>query len=125
MQTDPKNEKGRDAHHGDPTHMQTGAHCDDVKTNVQTPARRLTPRRARLLAALLDGRKTREQLDRAAGTSNSPDVVMILRRDFGLVIDCEHVKATDRDGEPCRPGVYSLRESDRAKVNALLKGVHA
>lgn len=122
MQTDPRNEKGRDAHHGDPTHMQTGAHSADVRTNVQTPARRLTPRRTRLLAALLDGRKTREQLDRAAGTSNSPDVVMTLRRDFGLVIDCEHIKATDRDGEPCRPGVYSLRETDRAKAQALLKG---
>ncbi|BDI07130.1 hypothetical protein [Sphaerotilus microaerophilus] len=125
MQTDPRNEKGRDAHHGDPTHMQTGADCACAAADIPAPTRRLTPRRARLLAALLDGPKTREQLDRAAGTSNSPDVVMILRRDFGLVIDCEHIKATDRDGEPCRPGVYSLRESDRAKVNALLKGVHA
>jgi hypothetical protein len=73
------------------------------------------PRQRRVIAALLQGPKFREQLDRIAGAANAPDLVARLRR-RGLSIPCEQIRATDRDGRKCWPGVYSLTAEDREKI---------
>lgn len=74
------------------------------------------PREARALRALLQGAQRREQLDRITGSSNSPDVVMRLRAALDIEIPCFHIISIDRDGRRCRPGVYSLSDTDRVKV---------
>jgi hypothetical protein len=62
----------------------------------------------------------REHLDRAAGASNSPDVVASLRQ-RGIRIDCDTSQPfTDRDGRQTFPGVYTLHPDDRARAIALL-----
>ena len=73
------------------------------------------PRHQRALALLLQRPAKREEVDRAAGASNGPELVAELRR-RGLEVPCERVPALDRDGRPCRPGVYRLSASDRRKV---------
>lgn len=70
------------------------------------------PRHLRVLQVLLARPLTREQLDKVAGCSNGPDLVNDLRR-RGLKIPCERIHFIDRDGRPCRPGVYSLLATDR------------
>ncbi|MGJ8668977.1 MAG: hypothetical protein ACSHXK_05770 [Oceanococcus sp.] len=67
-----------------------------------------TLREWRGLMALYEHPKWREELDRAIGASNSPHIVMCLRRK-GIDIWCERVKRLDRDGSACRPGRYHLR----------------
>lgn len=77
-----------------------------------------TPRQSRALAVLLPGQWiTREQLDRAAGASNSPDLIQQLRRKLGHdAIETQHFDALDRDGKPCRPGRYRLTEQGGARL---------
>lgn len=82
-------------------------------------ASKFTARQRRALQALLRGPVMREDLDGIAGASNSPHVVSELRR-MGLVIDCERVECTDRDGKPCRPGRYSLAATARNRARQLL-----
>jgi len=77
------------------------------------------PRQLRALRALLAGPVSREQLDRATGASNSPNVVRHLRGK-GFEIPCTHTEATDLDGKPCHPGAYSLTDADRARALAVL-----
>ena len=73
------------------------------------------PRHQRVLALLLQRPAKREEIDSRAGCSNAPELVAELRR-RGLEVPCERVPALDRDGRPCRPGVYHLSASDRRKV---------
>ena len=80
------------------------------------------PRHLRAIAALLRRPISREELDSVAGASNSPELVAELRR-RGLGKDhlpCERIKFIDRDGNVCRPGVYSLTEKGRRMVYAWL-----
>ena len=77
------------------------------------------PRHLRAIAALLRRPMPRESLDHAAGCSNGPELVAELRR-RGLDAPCERIKFIDRDGTPCRPGVYHLTDSDRKKINRWL-----
>ncbi len=77
------------------------------------------PRHLRALAVLLNRPMPREQLDSVAGASNSPELVAELRR-RGLDVPCERIRFIDRDGFPCRPGVYSLTIADRRKVYAWM-----
>lgn len=80
------------------------------------------PRERRLLAALLQrGETSRHDLDGIIGAENSPDVVMRMRRKFGLDIDMQKRKFADRDGQTVRIGFYSLSPSDRPKAIAALK----
>lgn len=74
------------------------------------------PREIRLLETLLAGEASREALDRKVGASNSPDIIFRLRQ-RGFDLPCEMVKATDRDGFPCRFGVYSLSAADRIRAS--------
>ncbi len=69
------------------------------------------PRQLRAVAALLAGPVPREQLDGVVGASNSPGVILALRR-RGLTIPCQLVERRDRDGRVCRPGVYHLTSND-------------
>lgn len=73
------------------------------------------PRHLRAIAAMLRRPLPREALDSTAGASNGPELVAELRR-RGLEIPCARVSFIDRDGQKCRPGVYSLTASDRRKV---------
>lgn len=77
-----------------------------------------TPRQTRALALLAPGHwVTREQLDRGAGASNSPDLIQQLRRKLGDdAIETQHFDALDRDGKPCRPGQYRLTHKGRERL---------
>lgn len=78
------------------------------------------PRELRTLSALMDGPIFRERLDRIAGASNAPDIILRLRR-AGLEIPCKRVEVTDRDGKTSRPGQYSLTIADLQAVIAWLQ----
>ncbi len=75
------------------------------------------PRHLRFIAAVLVRPRRREDVDSIAGCSNGPELVAELRR-RGLDLTCERIRFIDRDGYPCRPGVYSLTASDRRKFYA-------
>lgn len=80
------------------------------------------PRHLRAIAVLLRRPVPREQIDSIAGCSNGPELIAELRR-RGLGDDnlpCERIKFIDRDGNPCRPGVYSLTEKGRRMIYAWL-----
>ena len=84
---------------------------------------KLSPRQARVIRALMPGAWiTREALDRIAGASNAPDVIMKLRNRLGRdgAIEMEMVDGTDRDGRPCRAGRYRLSEPGRVRAVELL-----
>ena len=62
----------------------------------------------------------REALDRIAGASNGPNIIMELRR-MGLAIECERLERLDRDGRTCRPGRYTLAATSLLKAAAMLE----
>lgn len=80
-----------------------------------------TQRQKRALCALLRGPQSRIALDDIAGTTNAPEIIAQLRRK-GLTIPCERIDVIDRDGQPCKPGVYRLTDEDRHVVNAWFRG---
>jgi hypothetical protein len=80
----------------------------------------LTPRRRRLLLALLAGQRTREEIDRIAGASNGPDEILNLRQQFALSIPCQRQKSRDRDGHPVQVGIYRLTDADRTTARRVL-----
>ena len=80
----------------------------------------LTPRRRRLLLALLAGQRTREEIDRIAGASNGPDEILNLRQQFALSILCQRQKSRDRDGHPVQVGIYRLTDADRTTARRVL-----
>jgi hypothetical protein len=77
------------------------------------------PRHLRVIAALLRGPQPRQTLDAIAGCANSPELVAELRR-RGLDTPCTRIEARDRDGRPCKPGIYHFTDSDRRKLNRWL-----
>lgn len=79
------------------------------------------PRAWYALTALSGGPTRREEIDRAAGVSNGPDLIADLRRVYGLCLPCVLVDHIDRYGKKVRKGVYSLSEEDRPKVARLLR----
>lgn len=79
------------------------------------------PRHLRALQELLRRPMPREALDRRAGCANAPELVAELRR-RGLEVPCDRVEFIDRDGRPCRPGVYRLTARDRRMVCTWLNG---
>jgi len=81
---------------------------------------RLTTRQTRAIKGLLAKPLKREELDRVAGCSNSPDLIACLRRK-GLAIPCELVNVTDRDGHDCRSGLYSFTDADKLTAKAWLE----
>lgn len=90
------------------------------------PARFLgtdNPRHLRVLHALLQRPRRREDVDSIAGCSNGPDLIAALRA-LGLDaikhLTCTRIKFLDRDGLPCNPGIYSLTEAGKRLVWAWL-----
>lgn len=83
---------------------------------------RISPRQVRALVALLKGPTSREALDRAAGASNGPNVIFRLRQK-GFDLPCEMVKGCDRDGKPCKFGIYHLTPADADKAREILREV--
>jgi len=76
-------------------------------------------RQLRAIAALLRRPQPRESLDHEVGCSNGPELIAELRR-RGLDAPCERIDFIDRDGKPCRPGVYSFTIADRRKIYAWM-----
>lgn len=88
---------------------------------------KLTPRQARLLEALKAREWLwREEVDRICGASNGPEIVAQLRAKLTGYDGLEmiRVESTDRDGQACRPGRYSLNAVGRARVNKVLGDGH-
>lgn len=85
--------------------------------NGAARAPRLVPVQERALRALWQGPVMREQLDRVAGTSNSPETVRQLRSK-GIEIECTIVEKVDRDGRACWPGRYSLMPAARVLLRS-------
>lgn len=79
-------------------------------TSKPLPSRRVTPRQARVILALLQQPAGifREDIDRIAGASNGPEIISQLRHEWGIEIETERVERTDRDGRACKPGKYRL-----------------
>jgi hypothetical protein len=73
------------------------------------------PRHLRVIHAALRRSMPREHVDHEAGCSNGPELVAELRR-RGLEFPCVKIDAIDRDGKPCKPGVYALTKKDRHKL---------
>lgn len=104
------------------------ARVQTTKTSAQDAANHAAnllasnPREVRLLRALaLHSGLMREQLDRAVGASNTPDLVLRLRR-RGWDLPCVMVKLIDQDGFEIRAGRYSFSADDRTRyANATQK----
>jgi hypothetical protein len=85
-----------------------------------------SPRLTRVLRALLatSGWLSREAVDRIAGASNGPQVILSLRQ--GYVgrdgIETGYQTAIDRDGKPCRPGRYRITAKGRERAAHFLRG---
>ena len=78
------------------------------------------PRHLRVITEILRGPLGREQLDEIAGCSNGPALVYELRH-RGLELPCNRISFIDRDGCLCHPGIYSLTDLDRKKINQWLR----
>lgn len=85
---------------------------------------RFTPRQTRVLVALADavGWVSREEVDRIAGASNGPQIIMELRRKVAGHdgIEMQRTEVQDRDGKSCKPGRYRLTPSGRERVQKAL-----
>lgn len=81
------------------------------------------PRGVRAALLLLRRPVPRWEIDSATGAANGPDLVFRLRRKTGAEIPCKHIDAIDRDGRPCRPGIFHLTTSDRPKLARWLKSI--
>jgi hypothetical protein len=76
-------------------------------------------RHLRVINALLQRGRKREEIDRIAGASNGPELIAELRR-RGLTLPCNRIPAFDRDGFPVRPGVYNLTNHDRRLLSSWM-----
>lgn len=63
---------------------------------------------------------SRNELDAACGSSNSPEIIRRLRAK-GLPIACEIKGTVNRFGEPVKAGFYSLTSHGRAKLRLWLR----
>ncbi len=86
-------------------------HCTKAKEFQGTS----NPRHLRVIHAAMRRSLPREHVDREAGCSNGPELIAELRR-RGLEFPCVRIDALDRDGKPCKPGVYNLTGNDRRKL---------
>lgn len=78
------------------------------------------PRQRRVLNALLERAITREQADKIARASNSPDIVFRLRCK-GVPIQTTIIRCADADGRPSHYGRYWLRQDDKPAIRAMLE----
>ncbi len=87
-----------------------------------TGSTKLTPRQHRALVALMErGAVPCKELGLLAGQNNFAELAAGLRRKFGYdAILTGTFDAIDRDGQPCRPGYYTLSPQGRERAVALL-----
>ena len=87
-----------------------------------TGSTKLTPRQHRALVALMErGAVPCKELGLLAGQNNFAELAAGLRRKFGYdAILTGTFDAIDRDGQPCRPGYYTLSPHGRERAVALL-----
>ena len=78
------------------------------------------PREGRILLELLRRPMPREQVDQVAGASNGPALIQRLR-ERGLAIPCDRAEIIDRDGRPCKRGIYNVTASDRVAIHRAFK----
>ena len=92
--------------------------------NSANSTRRLSPREARALTALVHTQDwlAREAIDRIACSSNGPAVVQALRCKLGNhdAIEMQRVPVIDADGKAARAGRYRLSDTHRAQAAAIL-----
>lgn len=79
------------------------------------------PYERRCLAALLKSPVERTDLDKAIGTTNSPEFIRQLKRK-GLVIHTENIPFMNRDGKNSWRGKYHLDPLSRKLAKAMLGG---
>jgi hypothetical protein len=80
-------------------------------------------RQFRVIAALMRRPVNRQEIDPIAGCANGPYLVASIRA-LGLTeanMPCDRINFVDRDGKPCRPGIYSHAEKCKRMVNAWMK----
>ena len=89
-----------------------------------TGSTKLTPRQHRALVALMErGAVPCKELGLLAGQNNFAELAAGLRRKFGYdAILTGTFDAIDRDGQPCRPGYYTLSPQGRERALKLLGG---
>lgn len=83
------------------------------------------PRTLRLMLALLNGPRTREECDRLAPASNSPHYIGELRKRLKLALPCERVTFFTTDGVKSWFGRYHATPDDKAKIRTYLATVEA
>ncbi len=103
-----------------------GAGLEDVVMITNTPKSPKfsgtdNPRYLRIMMAMLKRPLPREAVDSIAGAANGPDAVSQIRGLFpegtrNEYIDCTRIDFIDRDGRPCRPGVYSFTSKARRLI---------
>ena len=105
---------------GTPTASSKSTFPDKVDSMAKTT--KLSNRQRRALAALLErSRVPCKELGLLAGQNNFAELAAGLRRKFGYdAILTGTFDAIDRDGQPCRPGYYTLSPQGRERAVALL-----
>ena len=73
------------------------------------------PRHLRAINGLLRRSMLCESIDKEAGCRNGHESAAELRR-RGFFVLCKRIQYVHRDGNTCRPWVYSFTVSDRRKV---------
>lgn len=74
---------------------------------MTTPVIRTSRQRRAIEALVKYGKVSSRDLGKLAGVLNPPELMAALRRN-GWKWTCHLVEVVDRDGNICRPGVYSL-----------------
>ena len=93
--------------------------------NSTGPTVKLTPRQHRALVALVErGAVPCKELGILAGQNNFAELCASLRRKLGHdAINTGTIEgAIDRDGQPCKPGYYTLSPQGRERALKLLGG---
>ncbi|MBU2787323.1 hypothetical protein HFQ13_03705 [Acidithiobacillus sp. VAN18-1] len=78
-----------------------------------------SPRHIRILHALLQRHRSREEIDLIAGASNGPEEVRKLREQ-GLEIPCYRLGVFNWDNQWAFRGLYALTHRDRKQVARVL-----
>lgn len=86
------------------------------------------PRLERILKALLGAPEVfRTVMDDIAGASNAPHYIGVLRKQYGFgdhglgkLLETDRKRRTDRDGKPCKPGIYFLTQEGKERAQAFL-----
>lgn len=83
------------------------------------------PRAFRLMLALLNAPRSREECDQLAPSSNSPHYIGQLRERFKLELPCERVPFITSDGVQSWYGRYQTTPEDRCKIRDVLAALEA